>query len=154
MVVPKVWDLLSYFKDFCKTHGWKTSENEDWVQTGEEYHNFVWARVVHPSTFRRVAADRKCAVQEGLTYRVVDASYTAWLLSQTPTEDFMQTILNNPELSKRTAIYDLSLAYYGKPICRKLNETDSQVFQEFEKFLEERMGVEVISVHEQALSKT
>lgn len=55
--------------------------------------------------------------------------------------------MENPELSKRTAIYDLSWVYEGKLICLKLNETDSIVFREFERFLEERWGVELIPAY-------
>lgn len=46
------------------------------------------------------------------------------------------------ELSKKTALYDLSEVYQGKPLCLKLNETDSLVFEEFEKFLKKTYGVE------------
>jgi len=85
---------------------------------------------------------------------VVDVSYTAWLFPQSPPENLMQTVKEKPELSRRTAIYDLSLAYAGKPLCLKLNETDSTVFKEFEKFLEKELGVEVKPVHKMPALKT
>jgi hypothetical protein len=72
----------------------------------------------------------------------VDVAYTAWLFSEAPSEELLQTVAENPELSKRTAIYDLSWAYSQKPLCLKLNQTDSRVFQEFENFLEKKWGVE------------
>ncbi len=59
----------------------------------------------------------------------------------------MRMVTENPELSKRTAIYDLSRAYSGKPLCLKLNETDSIVFREFERFLKEMWGVELIPAY-------
>jgi hypothetical protein len=46
------------------------------------------------------------------------------------------------------------LAYAGKPLCLKLNETDSTVFKEFEKFLEKELGVEVKPVHKMPALKT
>ncbi len=58
----------------------------------------------------------------------------------------VRIVAENSELSKRIAIYDLSLAYAGKPVCLKLNETDSPVFQEFERFLEKKCGVKLQSV--------
>ena len=146
--IPKVWELLDLFKDKCQLRGWKTSKDEDWVKTGDdEYHNFLWVQTVHPSTFEKIAVNHKCAIRKGVSYQVVDVSYTAWLFPQNPPENLMQTVKEDPELSRRTAIYDLSWVYTGKPLCLKLNETDSIVFKEFEKFLEKELGVEVRPVH-------
>jgi hypothetical protein len=153
--IPKVWELLDRFKNQCQLRGWKTSEHEDWVKTGDdEYHNFLWIQTVHPSTFEKIATNHKCAIRKGVSYKVVDVSYTAWLFPQSPPENLMQRVKETSELSKRTAIYDLSWAYTGKPLCLKLNETDSMVFKEFEKFLEEELEVEVKPVHKLPALKT
>ncbi|MDH5391073.1 MAG: hypothetical protein OEX10_07990 [Candidatus Bathyarchaeota archaeon] len=153
--IPKVWELIDLFKGQCQLKGWKTSEHEDWVKTGDdEYHNFLWIQTVHPSTFEKIAVKHKCAIRKGVSYQVVDVSYTAWLFPQSPPENLMQTVKEKPELSQRTAIYDLSLAYAGKPLCLKLNETDSMVFKEFEKFLEAELEVEVKPVHKLPALKT
>jgi hypothetical protein len=141
--IPKVWELLDGFKGQCQLRGWKTSEHEDWVKIGDEYHNFLWTQTVHPSTFKKIAVNHKCAIRKGVSYQVVDVLYTAWLFLQGPPEGLVQTVKENPELSRRTAIYDLSWVYAGKPLCLKLNETKSMAFQEFERFLEETWGVEV-----------
>lgn len=143
MRIPKVWELLNSFKNRCQLRGWKTSQHEDWVKIGDEYHNFLWTQTVHPSTFQKIALNHKCAIRKGISYQVVDVSYTAWLFPQCPPEDLLETVKENPELSKRTAIYDLSWVYTGKPLCLKLNETGSIVFREFERFLEEKWGVKV-----------
>jgi len=121
---PKIWELLKSFKEQCQSRGWKTSGFEDWVKTDDKYHNFL-----------------------DISYHIVDVSYTAWLFPQTPSKKLVATVVNNPELSKRTAIYDLSWAYAGKPVCLKLNETESTVFQEFERFLTDKCGIEVKPVH-------
>jgi len=153
--IPKVWELIDLFKGQCQLKGWKTSEHEDWVKTGDdEYHNFLWIQTVHPSTFEKIAVNHKCAIRKGVSYQVVDVSYTAWLFPQSPPENLTQRVKENPELSRRTAIYDLSLAYAGKPLCLKINETDSTVFKEFEKFLEKELRVEVKPVHKLPALKT
>ncbi|MDH5437556.1 MAG: hypothetical protein OEX76_01495 [Candidatus Bathyarchaeota archaeon] len=141
--IPKVWELLKCFKGQCQLKGYKTSEYGDWVKTGGEYHNFLWTRTVHPSTFEKIAMSRRFAIRKGISYQVVEVSYTAWVFPETPPEKLMQIVTENPELSKTIAIYDLSWAYAGKPVCLKLNETDSMVFREFEKFLEEKWGVKI-----------
>jgi len=57
-------------------------------------------------------------------------------------------IKENPELTQKTAIFDLSYVYTGKNICRKFNETKSNVFKEFEQFLEEEWDIEFKPVDE------
>jgi len=141
--IPKVWELLKHFKGQCQSKGWKTSEQGDWVKKGDEYHNFLWTRTVHPSTFKKVAMSRRCAIPEGISYQVVEVSYTAWVFPEPPPEKLREIVTENPELSRRIAIYDLSWAYAGKPVCLKLNETDSTVFKEFERFLEQKCGVKI-----------
>jgi hypothetical protein len=141
MKMPRVWEILRRFKETCRFHGWKTSENEDWIERDEEYHNFLWAKDVHLSSFKKIAANRKCIVREGLSYRVVDASYTAWLLSETPSDSLLQTVSENPDLSGRIALYDISPLLEGKSLCLKLNNTDSHVFEEFEHFLKNELKV-------------
>jgi hypothetical protein len=153
--IPKVWKILDLFKYQCQLKGWKSSEDEDWVKTGDDkYHNFLWIQTVHPSTFEKIAVNHKCAIRKGVSYQVVDVSYTAWLFPQNPPENLIQMVKENPELSRRTAIYDLSLAYSGKPLCFKLNETDSTVFEEFEKFLKKELGLAVKPVQKMPPLKT
>jgi hypothetical protein len=143
MVISRVWEILGKFKLFCQRLGWKTSESEDWVEMEDSYHNFLWARDVHPSSFKRIASDKKCVVREGTAYHVVEATYTAWLFSQTPSEELVRTICENPAFSKSIALYDLSQVAEGKKLCVKLNNTSSQVFQEFENFLQSELKVRV-----------
>lgn len=148
MTIPRVWELVRSFKYECESRGWKVSENEDWVQAGNEYHNFLWTRTVRPATLKKIVQEHRCAIKQGISYLVVDVAYTAWLFSEAPSEELLQTVAENPELSKRTAIYDLSWTYSKKPICLKLNQTDSRVFQEFENFLEKKWGVEFKRFHD------
>lgn len=143
--LPKVWELLKGFKEWCRLKGWKTSEESDWVRIGHEYHDFVWARNVQPSTFVKVSQSPKCTVRDGYTYRIVNASYVAWLFQQPPFESLLQTLVGASDLCERTALYDLSQVYQGNPVCLKLNATKSLVFREFENFLAENWGVTVKS---------
>jgi len=148
--IPEVWELLTFFKARCQLKGWKTSKPEDWIKTSDDkYHNFLSIQTVHPSTFEKIGLNRKVTIFEGVSYQVIEVSYTAWLFLKSPPENLMESAKENPELLRRNAIYDLSWAYSGKPLCLKLNETDSQVFKEFENFLEEKLGVEVKAIHKQ-----
>lgn len=143
MKVSGVWEILTRFKELCKRRGWRTSESEDWVEVKNGYHNFVWVREIHASSFKRIATNNKCVVQEGLTYRVVESSYTAWLFSKMPSDALARTVLENPDLSCRIALYDLSSFPNDKNICYMLNCTDSSVFKEFEGFLENELKVKL-----------
>jgi hypothetical protein len=146
MKMPRVWEIIKRFKDVCKFRGWKTSESEDWIEFEDKYHNFLWARDVHPSSFKSIVSNKKCIVREGLSYRVVEASYTAWLFSEKPSETLVRTIFDDPDFSKRIALYDLSSLLEGKNQLVKLNYTDSPVFQEFESFLKNELKVKVKSI--------
>ncbi len=142
--VAKVWEILRLFKINCQIRGWKTSEHEDWVKTGDaSYHNFLWTQTVNPSTFEKICADHKIAIRNAISYKVVDVSYMAWLFLQSPPENIIQRVEENLQCSRKTAIYDLSYAFNAKPFCLKLNETNSTVFKEFERFLEEELTVRV-----------
>jgi len=143
MVIPRVWELIGCFKDECHSRGWITSENEDWIKVNDEFHNFLWTRNIHPSTFKKIVSVNKCAVKQGISYQVVSVAYTAWVFPETPPETLVHTVAKDPKLAERIAIYDLSNAYSGNPICLKLNKTGSRVFQEFENFLEKKLGVEL-----------
>jgi len=153
MAIPRVWDLVHYFKRECEARGWKASQHEDWVKVGNEYHNFLWTRTVRPATFKKIAEEHKCAIKQGTSYNVVNVAYTAWLFSESPPEELLQMAEENPELFQKTAIYDLSCINSEKPACLRLNQTDSRVFQEFESFLEKKWGVEFKPVKELQLKQ-
>jgi len=123
--------------------GWKTCESEDWVDVNDDYHNFLWTRNVTLASFKTIISNRKCVVQNGLLYKVVEPSYLAWLFSEMPSEDLVKTVLQNPDFSKRIAIFDFNQLLEGKNLCVKLNNTDSPVFQEFETFLQSELKVKV-----------
>ncbi len=140
----KAWKWINRFKLECLSKGWKTSESYDWVLTeNEEYHALVWVKIVLPSSFERIALDRKCIVKEGLRYRVVKAAYCAWIFVTQPPESLLEKIWSNEEILYNNAIYDLSRLCKGEKVCRKINKTKSRVFKEFEKFLK-KQGITII----------
>lgn len=143
MKMPRVWKVLEEFKDTCRSRGWKVSENEDWVEVNDEYHNLLWTRDIHPSSFRKIISSGKCVIRDEFSYHIVEASYTAWLFSETPSETLVKIISDNPNLANRTAIYDLSQVLEGKRLCTMLNNTDSSVFREFEAYLKKDLKVKL-----------
>ena len=145
----EIWELIDSFKEQCSFRGWETCKKEDWVKTEDGvYHNFLWLQTIHPSTFEKIALNHKCGIYRGLYYEVVNIAYMAWLFKESPPEFILSNVKKNSELSEKTAIFDLSCAYHGGNICRKINETDSMVFKEFEKFLKDECSFELKSVDE------
>lgn len=142
--LPNVWDLIDRFKDKCRLRGWWTPEFEDIVYAGGVYHNFVPARKVYVKTFKSIIANRRCFIRCGLSYKMVDASYIAWVFSRHPSEDIVLTIAKNPQLLERVALFDLGDVYMGKPTCLKINETKSIVFREFERFLKVEYNLSLV----------
>jgi hypothetical protein len=139
---PTIWNLIDCFKEHCRLNGWETCETEDLIKTEDgEYHSFLWTQTIHPSTFERIATSRKCGIRRDVSYEVVDISYIAWLFQERPPDFLTSLIKESPELVQRIAIFDLSGVYAGEKVCRKFNETDSSVFKEFERFLEENWDI-------------
>lgn len=95
----------------------------------------------------------KCAILEGVSYRVVNVNYTAWLFLESPPEELVASVTDDSDLAKYTAIYDLSGLGSAKPICMKCNLTSSKVFKEFEDFLHRRFGVEFKSLQDVVTTK-
>ena len=143
MLLPRILRLVDDFKMYCKSRGWRTSQDEDCIEADNEYHNFVWTRTVKPVAFKKMAEKQKFAIRRGTAYRIVDVDYTAWLFSETLSEEFQQISWGNPELFKKTAIYDLSWIKSEEPTCMKLNLTESQVFREFESYLNKTRRIQV-----------
>ncbi|MCS7095950.1 MAG: hypothetical protein RMK50_02635 [Nitrososphaerota archaeon] len=123
--------------------GWKTSDSEDWIKIDNEYHSFVLTRNVHPSSFKNIVNSMKCVVRDGPYYRVVEAKYTAWVFSEAPSRSLIDLVLEDIELSKRVAIYDLSPLMEGRRVCMKFNKTESCVFREFENYLRRELDVKL-----------
>ncbi len=140
-IVPKVQAILDRFKQSCRLHGWKTADAEDWVEAGDKYHSFLWAKSVHSSSFKRIMAKSRCVIRRGLSYEVVDASYIAWLFLDKPKKGVIREISDNPAFAGRTALYDLSQTLEGRSFVTRLNNTDSPVFLEFERFLRNELGI-------------
>lgn len=136
--------ILELFKAECRARGWHVSRNEDWVKADNEYHNFICARPpINTYSFRKIAEKAKCIVIERGTCRLVDAAYTAWLLSEPPTqtqEELAKVITENQALSEKTALYCLSSMNTGDIVCLVLNRTQSRVFKFFENFLKSKIN--------------
>jgi hypothetical protein len=146
---PKIWTLIENFKERCRSKGWETCETEDWVKTEDgEYHSFLWTQTIHPATFEKIAITRKCGIRHGNTYKIVNITSYGWLFQERPPEFLTSLIKHDAELAQRIAIFDFSLVYTGKNVCRKLNDTESIVLREFEKFLEEEWNMEFKTIDE------
>lgn len=143
MRLPKVYEIFERFKRSCRLKGWRTSESDDWIELDNAYHNFLWTKNVTLASFKTIISNKKCVVQKGLSYSVVQSTHIAWLFSEEPSNYLLKTVLENPDYSKSVAIFDLSHLMHGKNICIKLNNTDSSVFHEFETFLQSELKVEV-----------
>lgn len=144
--IPVIWDLIKQFKRQCKLMGWWASLYEDIVYADGEYHNFFCAKKVYPKTFRVISLSSLYPVRENdMIYRLVSVSYVAWILQEKPPEDIFKMLDEDQRMRRRVAVYDLSEAYSEKPVCIRLNETNSVVFREFERFLKEEYNINLVN---------
>lgn len=145
-IIPIVWDLIKQFKRQCRSMGWWVSLYEDIIYASGEYHNFLCAKKVYPKTFKAISLSNLYPIRENdIMYRLVNVSYTAWILQEKPSEDIFVILAENQNMRMHVAVYDLSEAYSRNPICMKLNETGSIVFQEFEKFLRDEYRLNLVN---------
>ncbi len=141
MFFPEVWDLIERYKDQCKKKGWKIFKNEDIIETAREYHYFIWTRRLYPTTFKKVIMNPYFPLREGTSYRMVNVSYIAWITHEPVDENVLEVLRGTPGISRRVTIYDASSLHEGNAVCQRTNETDSVVFQEFERFLNQEYGI-------------
>jgi hypothetical protein len=146
MPLPPIWALIAQFKASCSKE-WTTSIDrsayDNVIEAEHAYHKFFLTRHLHPTTFKKIVANSSCTLREGVSYRTVKLSYMAWVVSQSPSWDIWTYLSKQgPSFAKRVAYYDFSQVYDGVSRGYKLNETDSKVFQEFERQLTKHYGIE------------
>jgi hypothetical protein len=143
--LSELFELLRLFKTECLTKGWEASETEEWIKADGGYHALFCTRPsVNIYSLTKIAERSKCLVVEGGAYRVVDAAYTAWLLpepSEHMQQELVQAVAKNPKIAKRTALYCFQMSNMGILECSARNVTDSKVFKQFEKFLKDKIGI-------------
>ena len=140
--VRKIWEIVARFMRRCQSKGWLVIEREDMIKSNDKFHNILWTRNIHPSTFKSIAAKETSAIREGISYRPINVSYNAWICATPLSEPLKQTIAKNPELLNRNAVYNLS-EISTKGVAEKMNKTGSEVFQEFEMFLKDELRFEL-----------
>jgi hypothetical protein len=147
MPFPRVEEIIEIFKAQCRGKGWKIYGKDDVVDTGKECHHFVWAQHLHPKTFKKVMTNHHFPVREKESYRIVNVSYIAWISPEPISEKILEIYLEVPDLVRRAAVYDVSSIYRDKLVCLRMNETDSVVFQEFERLLREKYKIKIVPLH-------
>lgn len=141
---PEIFEIINCFKNRCQLKGLETLENSNIVKSEGKYHNFIWIRELHPPTFERVAKHEEYAISDGVSFRIIKVSYTAWICMETSCKSLMQIMAQNPEILRKNAVYDLSRVKVNG-ICSKLNKTKSDVFRDFELFLTNQLGIKPCS---------
>lgn len=142
---PRILETMIKFKRECNSKDWRALEKEDLIEVDGMYHSFILTRNIRPSVFKRVACSRKFAIPGERGYKVVDVAYTAWLfLERLPKELTQLVFKKEPSLAVTNSIYDLAQAYLVEPEVIVFNRTDSEVFQEFERFLENKWSANLV----------
>ena len=140
--VRKIWEIVARFMRRCRSKGWQIVERENIIKRNEEFHNILWTRKIHPSTFKSIATKETSTIQDGISYRQIAVAYNAWICATPLPDSLKQMIVKNPEFLNRNAVYDLS-KISTKGTAEKLNRTSSEVFQEFERFLKDEFKFEL-----------
>ncbi len=140
--IAKLIELVKRFERRCRLKDCKVIGREDVIEKNKEFHNILWSREIHPSTFKRIGTSEKVAIQDFPSYRQIEISYNTWVCSSPLSDRVKKIVAMNPKLLQRNAIYDLSKIQEQKTV-KKLNKTDSKICKDFESFLKEEYGLEV-----------
>lgn len=128
--------LLRRFKS-TERQDWKWQEWGDVVKVDDKYHSFLVMTspdYISDSSFMRISKRRRCLYEDETGEHYITVSYQAWFLgtSSERVPNFVR-FLANEKLSKTNSIYCLAPR---QSACFVYNNTDSVVFKQFERFLE------------------
>jgi len=141
---PTPLTLVERFSEYCRELGWITGEYSDFVKREGEYYYFVWVKSSHQRRIPEILTDDRSSLLEEGRYGVRTLNYKALIFQETPPPSLVEAVARDNQLSKKIAVYDLSLLYRGEEVCRRLNETGTSVYREFEAFLRKRLGVTMV----------
>lgn len=140
IIYPFQTRLFDRFKSI-RVQDWEWQEWGDVVKVNGEYHSFLIAtRGPSDLQFLNVSTERHTGYfDERGNARIIPLSYTVWFLGTylTCPPSLLRYLAyeeqSHTELFRTTAVYCLSLHLSA---CFVYNRTDSVVFKEFERFLE------------------
>lgn len=144
--LPDIQALIDQYKSFCKSLGWRSPEYDDWIWSGADYHKFYWHHGLTAPLFSGFVQSKSVYIQEGSRLHLNEARCTAWIFKKKVPQEVFTQVVDDLDLLRRTAVYDLSPAYEGKLQCFKVNQTESIVFREFEEFLDVKYGIRFIEL--------
>lgn len=140
----KLWEVVDKFEDWaCQKKGWKVIRSYDLIQQKNEYYKFMWTRNFHTETFKKILSKQSCSLGNHLSYKTVQVSYLIWILNESPMPMVWELIKKTPCLLKRVAIYAMNTSLMGVHDCLKLNETHTNVLDDFENFLKIEFGIKL-----------
>jgi len=126
--------------------GWITGEFLDFVKHEDKYYCFVWVKSSFQERIPEILMDDRSSILEEGNYGVRRLHYKALIFQDPPPSSLVNTVARNRQLAERVAIYDLSPLYRGEEVCRRLNETGTSVYNEFEGFLRKRYCATLVSL--------
>jgi hypothetical protein len=140
----KIWEVVDKFEDWAyQKKDWKVIKGYDLIKEKNEYYKFIWTSNFHTDTFKKILSIQSCSLGNHRSYKSVKPSFLVWILNETPKPVVWGLIKEAPCLSKRVAIYAINTSFGEIPHCLKLNETHTNVLDDFENFLKTELGIRV-----------
>jgi hypothetical protein len=129
--------LEKFMKQCIKTQSWKTYNEQNLVQTKTGYHKFVIVDRPQLWDFKNAIRNPTTIIHDVYGYRTVKNNFTALISFEPVSAGLLLWFEEDPRLSNQIALYDLGSAIKNPISFSKINQTNSEVFFEFEKFLSE-----------------
>jgi hypothetical protein len=136
LLQTEIPEFIKEFTEHCRrSKHWKTYENQELIQTETGFHKIVWLQEPQARFFENSIKHPISVIRDELSYRAVRHDFTAFVSLNALSAEVTLFFEESPSLSNWVALYDLSAATKHPSVCSKTNYTKSEVFQEFEKFL-------------------
>ena len=130
----KLSEVVGKFFELCaKTKPWEVFEDQALIQTESGFHKFIALENPQSNSFMNALKRPVELVKDGTSYRQVRYSFIALVVHDCAPADFLLLLEKNLTLESSVALYDIK----GKRSCC-FNKTRSEVFQEFQKYLDEK----------------
>ncbi len=129
-------EVLEKFFEYCaKVKLWKVYQDQGLIQTKSGFHKFIRLENPQLHCFDEVMKHPTTLIKDGTCYRQVRYDFVALISYEHVSAHILLSLKGNSKLADFIALYDLADAMERS---FNFNQTKSEVFQEFEKYLAEK----------------
>jgi hypothetical protein len=130
----KIPNYVERFLEHCGKMHWKVYKDQDLVQTENGFHKFIRVENPESHSLRQSLKNQTILIKDGACYRQVRSNFMALISYDQVSSALLKFSEENPQFVNSVAIFGLGETIKHSSVIFK-NQTKSEVFREFERFL-------------------